>query len=478
MKIRRTAFLLAVLTAASAALAQQTLTPDQQLAHDILKELVEINTSTDLMGTELVAKAVVARLRAAGFSADDAQIMGPEPKRSNVVIRLHGKTQAKPILLIAHMDVVPARREDWSYDPFQFTEHDGYYYARGVKDDKLGDTAIIANMIRWKREGFVPDRDIIALLTCDEETSGQQGINWLIQNLPVVKQAEYALNADAGGGDLQNGKRTAFHLQASEKVYADYEFTARDRGGHSSQPRPADNPIYRIAAALQKLAAYQFPVNLNEITRTFFERTGKLEGGQLGAAMQALAAGNASPEAIARLSAVTQFNSQMRTTCTGTMIEGGHAPNALPQMAKVNVNCRILPNDDPAVVQRKLMEIFADSKAELNIASAPKPSPPSPLRADLMRVVSQIMNRMAPGAVVLPEMSSGATDGLWLRNVGVPVYGTLGLFDDPADSRSHGRDERIPIAGFYDCVEFWHDLVPELTGREPRIGLGPISTSH
>jgi acetylornithine deacetylase/succinyl-diaminopimelate desuccinylase-like protein len=460
----RSALFAFLLIAATSALAQQPLTPEQQLAHDILKELVEINTSTDLMGTERAAQAVVTRLRAAGFSAEDAQIQGEEPKRSNVVIRLRGRRSDKPLLVMAHLDVVPARREDWSYDPFQFTEHEGYYYGRGVKDDKLGDTTIIANMIRWKREGFVPDRDVIALLTCDEETTGRQGIQWLIEHVPVVRQADFVLNADAGGGEVHSGKRTALNVQASEKIYADYEFVARDRGGHSSQPRPADNPIYRIARALEILAAFQFPVNLNDVTRTYFQRMGALEGGQVGADMQALAAGTASPDAITRLSAVTQYNSQMRTTCVATMTEGGHATNALPQMAKVNVNCRILPNDDLASVQRKLTEIFSAANADLRVASAPKPSPASPLRPDLMHAVEQLAARKFPGAVVLPEMSAGATDGLFVRNAGVPVYGALALFDDPAESRSHGRDERIPIASFYDCVDFWHDLIPALTG--------------
>src|SRR5581483_5656988 len=428
--------LLAILASA------QSLTPEQKLAKDVLKELVEINTTTDTIGTERAAQAVVARLRAAGFSEDDARVMGADAKHSNVFIRLRGRSAEKPIVMIAHLDVVPARREDWSFDPFTLTEDGGYYYARGVRDDKAGDASIIVSMLRWKKEGLAPGRDIIALLSSDEETNGT-AIQWLIQNAPGVKGADFALNADAGGGEVRGGKRAVFDLQASEKIYADYEFTVRDRGGHSSQPRPADNPIYRLAGPLAKLAAYQFPINLNDVTRGYFQRLGALEGGDIGRDMQSVASARPSPEAVARLSATPQYNSQMRTTCVATEIDGGHAPNALPQMAKVNVNCRILPNDKPAEIQRTLESIFSPSGAELRVATAPKNSPASPLRPDVVKAVEELVAKQFPGAIVVPEMSAGATDGLFLRNAGVPVYGVLGLFQDPSDSRSHGRDERI-----------------------------------
>ncbi len=447
--------LLAILASA------QSLTPEQKLAKDVLKELVEINTTTDTIGTERAAQAVVARLRAAGFSEDDARVMGADAKHSNVFIRLRGRSAEKPIVMIAHLDVVPARREDWSFDPFTLTEDGGYYYARGVRDDKAGDASIIVSMLRWKKEGLAPGRDIIALLSSDEETNGT-AIQWLIQNAPGVKGADFALNADAGGGEVRGGKRAVFDLQASEKIYADYEFTVRDRGGHSSQPRPADNPIYRLAGPLAKLAAYQFPINLNDVTRGYFQRLGALEGGDIGRDMQSVASARPSPEAVARLSATPQYNSQMRTTCVATEIDGGHAPNALPQMAKVNVNCRILPNDKPAEIQRTLESIFSPSGAELRVATAPKNSPASPLRPDVVKAVEELVAKQFPGAIVVPEMSAGATDGLFLRNAGVPVYGVLGLFQDPSDSRSHGRDERIPVDSYFDAVEFWHELVPML----------------
>jgi acetylornithine deacetylase/succinyl-diaminopimelate desuccinylase-like protein len=451
----------AVLVGAIAALLQNPLTSDQQLAHDVLKQLVEIDTTTDTVGTERAAHAIEQRLLAAGFSRDDVQVMGPDAKHSNVFIRLRGRSAAKPVVLMAHLDVVPARPEDWSVPPFTFTERDGYFYGRGVADDKQGDANIVTNMIRWKRDGLVPARDVIAILTSDEETGGTT-IRWMIDHVPAIRTADLALNADAGGGDLIAGKRTLLNLQVSEKIYADYRFTVTDKGGHSSRPRNRDNPIYRLSEALDRLAAYQFPIELNEATRTYFERDAALRSPEVGSDMKALAAGSASPEAIARLSADPQFNALMRTTCVATMIEGGHAPNALPQMARVTVNCRILPQDKPADVQQKLEEIFAPAQAELQVATAPKESPASPLRPDVMKAVEQVAAKYFPGAVVLPQMETGATDGLYVRNAGVPVYGLDAEFDDPADSRAHGRDERLPARSYYDAVEFWHELVPML----------------
>jgi acetylornithine deacetylase/succinyl-diaminopimelate desuccinylase-like protein len=455
---------LALLLTATGPIAQQPLTPDRQLAHDVLKELVEINTTTDVIGTEQAAKAIERRLRAAGFSAEDAQVMGADAKHSNVLIRLRGRSSQKAIVLMAHLDVVPARPEDWSVPPFQFTERDGYFYGRGVGDDKQGDANIVTNMIRWKRDGWVPARDVIAVLTSDEETKSTT-IQWMIEHVPAIRTADLALNADAGGGELMGGKRAVLNVQASEKRYADYRFTARDKGGHSSRPRNADNPIYRISAALERLAAHQFAIDLNEVTRTYFERDAALRAPEVAADMRALAAGTASQDAIARLSADPQLNALMRTTCVATMIEGGHAPNALPQTASVNVNCRMLPSEDPAHVQKTLEDIFAGAKAELQIASPPKKSPASPLRADLMTAVERLAATHFPGAMVLPRMEPGATDGLYVRNAGVPVYGIEAIFQDPADSRAHGRDERIPAASYYDAVEFWHDLVPALAGK-------------
>ena len=451
--------------AAATAISQSSQSPDRQLAHDILKELVEINTTTDVVGTEGAAKAIERRLRAEGFAAEDAQVMGPDPKHSNVFVRLHGRSPAKPIVLMAHLDVVAARPEDWTVPPFALTERDGYFYGRGVGDDKQGDANIITNMIRWKRQGWIPARDVIGILTSDEETNGT-AIGWMIEHVPAIRDADLALNADAGAGELAGGKRSVLNVQASEKIYADYRFTVKDRGGHSSRPRNSDNPIYRLSAALGRLAAHQFPIKLTDVTRAYFERDAALRPSEVAADMRALAAGTASEDAMARLSADSQLNALMRTTCVATTIEGGHAPNALPQAASVNVNCRILPNDNPSQVQKTVEEIFSGAKAELQIASAPKNSPASPLRPEVMSAIERLAVRHFPGALVLPQMETGATDGLFVRNAGVPVYGIKAIFDDPADSRAHGRDERVLAASYYDAVEFWHELVPALAGKE------------
>jgi len=447
-----------------AAVSQGPVTRDQQLARDVLKELVEIDTTTDVVGTERAAKAIEQRLVAAGFTGEDVKVMGPDAKHSNVFIRLRGRSSDKPVLLMAHLDVVAARPEDWSVPPFTFTEREGYFYGRGVSDDKQGDANIITNMIRWKRDGWVPGRDVIAVLTSDEETNGTT-IRWMIDHVPAVRTADLALNADAGAGDLMDGKRTILNVQASEKIYADYQFTIRDKGGHSSRPRNADNPIYRLSAALNRLAAYQFPINLNDVTRTYFERNASMRAPEVAADMRALAAGTPSVDALARLSADPQLNALMRTTCVATLLEAGHAPNALPQMARVNVNCRILPSDNPSDIRQKLEDIFAPAKAELQVASAPKESPASPLRADVMKAVEQLAAKHFPGAIILPQMETGATDGLFVRNAGVPVYGVKAEFEDPADSRAHGRDERLLAASYFAAVEFWHDLVPAIAGR-------------
>jgi acetylornithine deacetylase/succinyl-diaminopimelate desuccinylase-like protein len=448
----------------AAAAWQPQLPPDRQLAHDVLQELVGIDTTTDVVGTERAAAAIEQRLRAAGFSAEDAKVMGPDPKHSNVYIRLPGRSAEKPIVLIAHLDVVTARPEDWTVPPFTLTERDGYFYGRGVGDDKQGDANIVTDMIRWKREGLTPARDVIAVLTSDEETGGET-IRWMLDHVPAMRSADFALNADAGAGDVIDGKRAVLNLQASEKIYADYRFTTKDRGGHSSRPRNADNPIYRLSAALDGLARFQFPVELSDLTRKYFERDAALRAPETAGDMKALAAGTASTDAIARLSADPQLNAFMRTTCVATMIEGGHAPNALPQTASVNVNCRILPNDDPVAIRQKLEEIFSGAHAEMQVALAPKRSPASPLRADVMAVVEQLAQKHFPGVVVLPQMEAGATDGLYVRNAGVPVYGLAAIFNDPADVRAHGRDERIPVAAYYDAVDFWHELVPALAGK-------------
>ena len=469
MKARSFRLALVLALCSSLGVAQQ-LTPERQLAHDVFKQLIEINTTWE-KGTRQIADAVAARLKAAGFADSDINIVGPadNPKKANLLVRYRGSNPSlKPILLMAHMDVVEAKREDWTMDPFTFNERDGYYYGRGTTDDKVGDAEIITNFIRWKQEGWQPLRDVIAVLTTDEEggdPAPNQGIAWLVANRPELLNAEYAINTDAGGGEIRNGKRTNFNVQASEKIYADFEFKTTDRGGHSSQPRNADNPIYRIAAALQKLDAYQFPIKLNDITRGYFERSAALQAPPMAADMRALASGHADAATTQRLAQSPMYNAMMRTTCVATELQAGHAPNALPQLAQVNVNCRILPDDDLAGVERTLRGLFADSHAEMNYGERPKPSPPSPLRPEMLQVIEKLVQQHFPGSIVIPVMETGATDGLYFRNKGVPVYGISAVYEDPSDVRAHGRDERIQIQSFFDAVDFWHDMVKELAGK-------------
>src|SRR5438105_9136913 len=338
----------------------QPLAPHQRLAYDIYKELVEINTVTTTGDTAKAAEAMGSRLRAAGFAADEVRVFTPAPRKGNLVARLRGTGAKKPILLLAHIDVVEAKREDWSTDPFKLVEKDGYFYARGSGDDKFMAAAFLANLIRYRQEGYRPERDIILVLETDEEILDANGVgmSWLIKNHRDLIDAELALNEGAGVG-LKNGKPLRNGLQTSEKVPANYRLEVKNSGGHSSLPRK-DNAIYRLADGIGRLARYDFPVKLNDTTRLWFERSAATEAPQTAADMRALAAGRADAAAIARLSANPLYNAQMRTTCVATTLSGGHAPNALPQLARANVNCRVLPGDPIAEVTATLKRVLAD----------------------------------------------------------------------------------------------------------------------
>src|SRR5690349_6926802 len=336
---------------------------DRQLARDIFRELIEINTTDSLGNTPRAARAMAARLRAAGFPSADVQVLiGPDAKHGNLVARLRGSgAGGRPIITFAHLDVVPARRSDWSVDPFVLLERDGYFYGRGTTDDKVGDAVLVADFIRLKRAGFKPSRDLIMVLTGDEETAGSC-IQWLVTKHRPLIDAEFALNTDAGGGVLRDGRRVMFAVQASEKVYATYVLEAVDKGGHSSLPRPADNPIYRLAPVLERLAQYQFPVKLNEVSRTFFERSAALESGSLADDMRGVLKDPPDSAAVAHLSAVPFYNSKLRTTCVATMMQAGHAENALPQSARVTINCRILPGEPASEVAATLRRLAGDDR--------------------------------------------------------------------------------------------------------------------
>jgi acetylornithine deacetylase/succinyl-diaminopimelate desuccinylase-like protein len=438
------------------------LLPHQQLAEDLLRELIEINTTHSTGNTTIAAEAMAAHLIAEGFPPEDVQVLGPSEKKGNLVVRYRGRgLDRKPLLLLAHIDVVEADPADWTLDPFTFTEQDGYYYGRGTNDDKDEAAIHIANLIRLKREGFQPDRDIIVALTADEEGGEENGVVWLLENHPDLIDAEYALN-EGGDGSLKDGVRVANSVQASEKVYQSFTLEVTNPGGHSSLP-VKNNAIYRLADALIRIRAYDFPVVLNEITRTFFERSAELEEDELAAAMQGVLQDPPDPAAAAYLSRTPFYNSRLRTTCVATMVDAGHAENALPQRARANVNCRVLPGESIDVVQDTLVTVIGDTQVSVTPVAEATPSEPSPLTPEMLGAIEGVTEEMWPGVPVIPIMSTGATDGLYLRNAGIPVYGVSGIFYDIADNRKHGQNERIRIESYFDGQEFLYRLVTRLS---------------
>lgn len=448
--------------AALSALAQPaTLTPQQQLAHDIYKQLIETNTSFGTGATTPAAEAMAARLRAAGFPDSDIVVDGASPKKKNVIVRYHGTGVRKPILLLAHLDVVEALREDWSMDPFKLNEQDGYFYGRGTMDDKAQASIWIANLIRYKQEGYKPDRDIIVALTADEEGGGPyNGVDWLVKNHRDLIDSDFCLN-EGGWGEAENGHPITNDVQVSEKYVINFRFEVRNKGGHSSLPVP-DNAIYRLSAALMRLSTYGFPLKTNDVTRAFFQKSSHVEKGPVAADLAKVAEG--SQPAMERVAAASPiWNATLRTTCVATQLQGGHAPNALPQLAQATVNCRVLPEDSVEYVEDTLKRLISDDEVKITIAGEVGKGPASPLRPDVMRAIEQASDSIWPSVPVLPTMVMGATDGKYLRAVGIPTYGVQGIFVDRNDLRMHGRDERIRMKSYYDGEQFMYDLVKRLT---------------
>jgi acetylornithine deacetylase/succinyl-diaminopimelate desuccinylase-like protein len=458
--------LVAILALASGPAGAEALSPQQQLAFDIYKELVEINTVTATGDTARAAEAMAARLRAAGFVDDDVQMFSPAPRKGNLVARLRGSGARKPILLLAHIDVVPANRDDWTVDPFKLTEQDGYFYARGSGDDKYMAAAFISNLIRYKKEGYKPDRDIVVALETDEEILDHDalGIQWLIKNHRDLIDAEFALN-EGGGVGLKDGKPIRNSVQTSEKFSVTYRFDVKNRGGHSAVP-VKDNAIYRLAEGLARLSKFDFPPELNETTRAYFERTAQLEGGQTAADMRAVLTGPLDPAspALVRLTANPGYNALLRTTCVATMLEGGQAFNALPQFASATVNCRVMPGESADEVKATLQRVVADDQIAVMPIDQPVLSAPSALNEEIMGSIEKLSREFWPGAVVIPTMSAGATDGSYLRNAGIPTYGHSGLAGEINESRAHGKDERIPVKSFYEGEDYLYRLVKALSG--------------
>ena len=439
----------------------QTRTADEQAFLDVYRELVEINTTDSVGDTTKAAEAMAARLRVAGFPAADVQVLAPHPRKGNLVARLRGTGTRKPLLLLAHLDVVEARREDWSFDPFTLLERDGYFYGRGTSDDKAMAAIFVDTFIRLKREGFTPTRDLILALTADEElgaSSKYNGVRWLLTNHRPLIEAGMVIN-EGGGGELRGGRHLVNRLQTSEKVPLSYRLEVTNPGGHSSRPTK-DNAIYQLAEGLGRLAKFDFPIRMNDATRLYFERTATLHSGRLADDMRAVAGPTPDSDALARLSADTVYNALLRTTCVATRLEAGHANNALPQMARAVVNCRILPDQPAEEVQRTLARVVGGAPITVTPMGEPFNSPPSPLDADLLARVERLTSEMWPGTIVIPTMSTGATDSRWLRAAGIPSYGVSGLF--LGESRAHGRDERIGVKDLYAGRQFLHRLVKEL----------------
>jgi len=435
---------------------------NQELARDIFRELIEINTTVN-MGCTRAAEAMAERLRSAGFPESDIILAGPQPQHMNLVVRYHGKGTKPPILFIGHLDVVEALQQDWSFDPFKFLETDGYFYGRGTTDIKNEDADMVVNLIRLRQEKFVPDCDIIVALTEDEEGGSANGIRWLLENRRDLINAEYCINPDGGGGDIKNGREMIMAIQTSEKVYADFTLETHNKGGHSSLP-VKDNAIYQMAEALTRLSGSNFPISLNETTRMFFQRSAQIETGQVKADMLAVSALPVDTAAANRLAkSAPNYNSQMKTTCVATRISGGHANNALPQSVTVNINCRLLPDDNIDHVTAVLKDIIDDPRIELTCTYAAVPGPISPMRKDVLDAVDNITASMWTGVVVTPVMATGATDGKHLRSAGIPVYGISGMFGDVDDIRAHGKDERIGVKEFYNGVEFMYRLMKTLS---------------
>jgi acetylornithine deacetylase/succinyl-diaminopimelate desuccinylase-like protein len=442
----------------------------REAARQLYADLIALRSTADLPQNVMAAAELVrGRLLDAGFPAEDVVVVTPHPELGNVVARYRGRgpdggppTRA-PVMLMAHLDVVDALRSDWEFDPFELREIDGYFYGRGTDDNKAGVVDIVANFIRLRQEGYVPDRDLIAVLTADEETSSD-GIKYLVRERRELVDAAFAINSDAGGGELFNGEPNIFNVQAAEKTYVTFHLTATNPGGHSSQPRP-DNAIYDLTMALARLSEYTFPVEVRQVARLYFERSAPFHDDRTAADMRAVAQDPPDPAAAARLSAASPFyNAVLHTTCVATRLAAGHADNALPQTAQATVNCRVLPGQNPDDVEATLHEIIGNDEIEISRVNTPTSSDPSPLNDDIMGLLEPIVNDMWPGVPIIPTMSTGATDGNYVRGAGIPVYGVAAIFGDPNDARAHGQNERVGVQQFYDALEFWYRMMRAVSG--------------
>src|SRR6202453_523749 len=471
MRFARNACLVGLLVLIAGSNGDAQNAPPNPLAREIFQQLIEINTTDSVGNVTTAAEAMATRLREAVFTGNDVIVEGPNDRKKNLVARIHGTGQRKPILFIGHLDVVEARREDWTTDPFRFIEMDGYFYGRGTDDMKEGDAILVTNFIRMKRENYKPDRDLIIALTADEEGGNFNGVDWLVKNHRDWIDAEYCINLDGGEFERSGSQRVLTAIQASEKVYADFQLESLNPGGHSSLPSP-DNAIYHLANALAKIQAYSFPVEANEITRNYFLKTAELTKGSPAVDLRAAAKQPPDKGAVARLSQTAYYNALLRTTCVATMLTGGHAQNALPQMARANVNCRIFPGEDPADVQKTLERVVADPKVPVSPVQPHAADgttvrlvtvPPSPLLPELTQAMDKTVHQLYGNIPVMATMSTGATDGRITRTAGIPTYGISCMFFQMNDNRAHGKDERVGVQDFYDGITFNYELIRALS---------------
>jgi acetylornithine deacetylase/succinyl-diaminopimelate desuccinylase-like protein len=447
---------------------------DRAEAHAIFKQLIEIDTTDTPKGNVTTATAAIQkRFLDAGFAPEDVQLIGPDAKKQNLVVRIHAdsKPTEKPVLFLCHVDVVEALRSDWHTDPFKFIEKDGYYYGRGTQDMKESDAALVSTFLRLHREGYKPKRDLILALTADEEGGKFNGASWLVNKHRDLVDAAFVINPDAGGIELDDGHTVVADVEATEKVYSDYQVTALNRGGHSSLPR-SDNAIYELTGALNKLAAYSFPFEMNEVTRTYFKNLAQRETGQTADDMRAILATPPDAAAVARLSAEPSFNSNFRTTCVATRLSAGHANNALPQTAQANVNCRIFPGHSPEEIRQQLISVFGDSNLSVKYVSdsgvvadkAPERKaivPPAPIK-EVFDPLTRITQEIWPGTPVTPVMENGASDSIYFAQAGIPSYGYSAIALDRDDDRAHGQDERLPVDSYWKSLDFFYAFAKEL----------------
>jgi acetylornithine deacetylase/succinyl-diaminopimelate desuccinylase-like protein len=446
------------------------------LAYDLFKELIEINTTDSPAGNvTTAAEAMAKRFRDAGFPAGDVVVLGPDnPKKKNVVVRLHGTGKHKPVLLIGHLDVVEARREDWTLDPFKLTEKDGYYYGRGSTDMKGDDAIMAATLIRMKKEGYKPDRDIILALTADEEGGCCNGPAWLLKNHRELVDAAFVINTDGWSVLSEKGVPVMFRLGATEKLYGDYQLTVTNKGGHSSEPR-TDNAIYQLAHALINIEKYQFPFELNTVSRPYFEHALDLATGERKAEIQGILKTPPDEKAVQALSRRPADNAVMRTNCVATRLDGGHANNALPQRAQANINCRIFPGHSLEDIRQQLIKVIADPEVTVRYVGDDgkvaektpdrKSVAPPPLNPEVIKPLEAVVAQMWPKIKVVPYMDAGASDAIYTSAAGMPTYGVSGIGVDFDDVRAHGRDERVGVASFYTGNEFFYRYIKALTSQ-------------